>query len=407
MIPSNKPSYSFRDLHAALSHDSRTVDCFERELAVYFDFQYAITFPYGRSALYATLRALGKPKGEVVQPAYNCVVVAHATVTAGHQPVFIDASAAAPNQDADRMVEAVGPRSVAVIPTSLYGIAFDAEGLYGEIRRRNRDACILVDCCQAFGARWDGRLLMHACDGALLAFGIGKPMTTLNGGALLTNRSDLAASVYSFREQYYRSQSIIAAFQRLFYFVASWAALSPSMTALTDFLMNADTPLRRYLRRLRAREEIRLPEDNEVLMLPMQAAIGRQQLHRLSGFMKRRREIAESYSQAFQKLPHLTLLPWGEGSTFAIYTVRLRRPEDRNRIVSMMRKHGVQCDTILNYVIPGLDCYRDMGFTSDPFPHARSWSESVLNLANHPSMTDRQVQMVIRAMQETFGVLYG
>jgi len=407
MIPSNKPSYSFRDLHAALFHDSRTFDRFEQELAANFNFRYAITFPYGRSALYATLRALDKPKSEVVQPAYNCVVVAHATVAAGHQPVFVDASTATPNQDADRMVEAVGPRSVAVVPTSIYGMTFDAEGLCSEIRHRNRDACILVDCCQALDARWDGRLLMHAGDGAFLAFGIGKPMTTLFGGALLTNRHDLASSVYLFRDRYYRSPQITAAFQRLFYFVASWVALSPSMTVLTDFLMNADTSLSRYLRRLRAREEIRLPEDNDVLMLPMQAAIGGQQLRRVSDFMKRRKEIAESYNHAFQKLPYLALLPWGEGSTFAIYTVRLRRSEDRDRIVSMMRKHGIQCDTILNYVIPGLDCYHDMGFTSDPFPNARSWSESVLNLPNHPSMTDKQVQMVIRAMQETFGALYG
>jgi dTDP-4-amino-4,6-dideoxygalactose transaminase len=407
MIPTSKPTFALADLHAVLFPDAHAVGFFERELAERFNFQDAIAFPYGRSALYAALKALNCPEGEIVQPAYNCVVVAHATVAAGHRPVFVDTSDSDPNQDMDRMVKAIGPTTVAVIPTSIYGVSFDAEGLCEDIRNRNRGACILIDCCQALDARWQGRLLMHSGDGALLAFGIGKPMTTLYGGALLTNRSDLAAAVRTFRDLTYRPPQQIAAFQRWFYLIASWAALSTVMTYFTDFLFNADTPLRRYLWKLRAREAIRLPEDNDVLMLPLEAAIGRRQLERVSGFMARRREIAGFYNEAFGKLPNLELLPWEEGSTFAIYTVRLKKPSDRDHIIAIMRRSGVQCGTILNYVIPGLECYQERGFSAEAFPHARAWSASVLNLPNHPSMTDRQVQTVIRVMEETFGALYG
>jgi dTDP-4-amino-4,6-dideoxygalactose transaminase len=281
------------------------------------------------------------------------------------------------------------------------------ETMREDIRRRNRDACVIVDCCQAFDARWGGNLINHAGDGALLAFGIGKPMTTLYGGALLTNRRELATAVRTFRDLTYRRPGSMAVFRRWFYFMASWAALSTAMVSLTDYLINADTPLSRYLWKLRARETIRLPENNAVLMLPMEAAIGRSQLERLSQFMTRRREIAAQYNEAFKKLPNIKLLNWNEGSTFTIYTIRLKRPLDRPRVASLMRKKGVQCDTILSYVIPGLECYQEIGFSAKDFPHARAWSESVLNLPNYPHMTDKQVQKVIRTMEETVGELYG
>ncbi|MGA2332879.1 MAG: DegT/DnrJ/EryC1/StrS aminotransferase family protein [Syntrophales bacterium] len=407
MIPAGRPNYSYRELKASVIHSGGVIEDFERELASHFGVRHAITFPYGRSALYAALKALNRPEGEVVQPAYNCVVVAHATVAAGHRPVFVDTSVSDPNQDMERMVKAIGPETVAVIPTSIYGVTFDAEGLCEEICSRNRGACILIDCCQALDACWEGNLLLHAGDGALLAFGIGKPMTTLYGGALLTNRPELAAAVRAFRDRTYRTPRQIVAFRRWFYFIASWIAMSTAMTSFTDYLINADTSLSRYLWKLRAREAIRLPEDNDVLMLPLEAAIGRRQVERVSGFMARRGDIAGRYNEAFRKLPNLELLPWEQGSTFAIYTVRLKKPSDRDHVIALMRRGGVQCGTILSYVIPGLECYQERGFSAEAFPHARAWSESVLNIPNHPSMTDRQVQTVIRVMEETFGVLYG
>ncbi len=406
MIPTNKPSYALADLYAALFHDPRAVELFEDELTQRFDFNDAIVFPYGRSALYAALKSLNCPAGEVVQSAFNCVVVAHATIAAGHRPVFVDATASSPNQNADQMVQAVGRETVAVIQTSIFGMTFDTEGLCGEIRRRNSNACILIDCCQALDARWQGRLLMHSGDGALLAFGIGKPMTTLYGGVLLTNRPDLAAAVRTFRNRTYRQPGSIAVFRRWLYFIASWAALSPALLSLTDYLINADTPLSRYLWKLRAREAIRLPKNNDILMLPLEAAIGRSQLKRVSQFMTRRREIATQYNEAFGQLPNIEIPCWNEGSTFTIYTIRLKQPLDRPRVISLMRKKGVRCDTILSYVIPGLACYRERGFSAEAFPHGRAWSESVLNLPSYPLMTDKQIQKVIRTMKETVGTLY-
>ncbi len=168
MIPRARPSYHWTDLRAAWRASLDEVERFESALASYFNLSHAITFPYGRSAIYACLKALALAGGEVVQPAYNCVVVAHATMAAGCRPVFVDAQSHSPNQDHQAMVEHVGPQTVAVLPTSIFGIPFDAKALCEAIRSRNPKALILMDCCQCFDARWQGeRLASQANDHSL------------------------------------------------------------------------------------------------------------------------------------------------------------------------------------------------------------------------------------------------
>ncbi|CAG0945639.1 partial dTDP-4-amino-4,6-dideoxy-D-glucose transaminase, partial [Anaerolineae bacterium] len=133
MIPRVHPTYTFADLRAALFPARDAVARFESALAAHFGMNYALVFPYGRSAIHAALCALGG-RGEVVQPAYNCVVVAHATVLSEHRPVFVDCQSDDPNQDADAMIDAVNAQTTAVIPTSIFGMTFDAPSLIAAIR---------------------------------------------------------------------------------------------------------------------------------------------------------------------------------------------------------------------------------------------------------------------------------
>lgn len=399
MIPRVRPSYSLADLGAALRAGPHSLRDFEAALASHFDKRHALLFPYGRSAIYSCLRAMGLEGSEVLQPAYNCVVVAHATVMAGCQPRFVDTLPDSPNQDPAAMIEQVGPQTGAVIPTSIFGVPFDAPTLVEEIRRRNPRALILIDSCQAFDATWQGQRLSDVGDAALLAFGIGKPITALYGGALLTDRDDLAQAVRTYQETHFRRAGTSSIVQRWFYFLASWLALSGPMVGLTDWLEHTDTPLRRYLLTLRSREAIRLPADNEVTMRPLEAAVGLSQLRRVEYFLARRRAIGQRYNEVVARLPGLQPTAWGEGASYAIYALRVREPAQRLRLLAALRQAGVQGDTVLSYVVPALACYSERGHAPQDFPQAQAWAETVVNLPNHPTMGEGQVRQVIEALQ--------
>ena len=404
MIARTKPSYTGTELRAALCAESNETMRYEMELAEFFEVRHAIVFPYGRSAIHATLRALGL-RGEVVQPAYNCVVVAHATVLADCQPVFVDSLPNDPNQDPQAMTDAVTGRTVAVIPTSTFGWSFDADALCASIRRRNPNAVILMDCCQAFDAQYDGKMLAQMGDVALLAFGIGKPTTALFGGALLTNRDDIAVRVRAYCDQNYRLPTLAVTAYFWFYFFATWIALADPFVGLTDWLEQNDTPLRRYLFRLRSRNSIRLPSNNQIHLTSMQAGIGRVQLDRALALSSRRCEIATRYNAELAKLNGFENEAWIPGSSFAIFAARLRLPERRAAFLDQLRINGVQGDTVLSYVVPALECYKEMGFRGDIYPNALDWSQRVINLPVYPALTDKQVKRVCLALEKASEVL--
>lgn len=407
MIPRVRPSYAWSDFRAAFFAKNNAVVAFEQELAAHFGLKHAIAFPYGRSALYAALKALNRPAGEVLQPAYNCVVVAHATVCAGYRPVFVDTQPNDPNQNPEAMLQQVNRNTAVVIPTSIFGVPFDASTLFREIRNRNPEALVIVDYCQAFDATWPGTAIQEQGDAVLLAFGIGKPMTTLFGGALLTDREDIHKTVRGYRDATFQTPSRTQIIGRWGYFLASWIALSDRMVGFTDWMEHAETPLRRYLLSLRSRESIVLPADNTTLMMSTEAGIGRSQLRRVGQFLNRRREIAQRYADGLQGLPDLELLCWPNGSSYAIYAVRVRHAEDRTRILTALRRKGIQGDTVLNYVVPALGCYAQLGYSGEAYPHAADWSARIINFPNHPTMTDAQVTHVIHALRSALGAGQG
>lgn len=397
MIPRVRPTYTRAELRAALFPLQDAVEEFERELAASFGMKYALAFPYGRSAIYATFRALDF-SGEVVQPAYNCVVVAHATVLSGNRPVFVDCQSGDPNQDADAMIRAVNSNTTAVLPTSIFGIPFDAHSLVAAIRRKNPRAFILMDCAQSFSVRSQDAMIAAQGDAAILAFGIGKAMTTLLGGALLTNRDDVAQTVRNYRDRSYRVPGRLRSLGRFIYFVASWIALTGYGVYASDYIERPGMLQARFLKSLRSRESIRLPGDNQTLMTAHEASIGRTQLPRLSGFIRRRQEISALYRCALHSASGVRLLDWPQGATHTIYALRLDDPSRRTQLLEGLRRRGVQGGTVLDYVVPDLDCYREHGKLSE-FPNARAWACQVLNLPNHPTLSDEQVAFCAAALR--------
>jgi len=403
VIPRARPSFTAEELLAAFLPGRAAPARFEAELATHFGMAEAILFPYGRSAIHAALAVLAPPGGEVVQPAYNCAVVTHATVCAGMKPVFVDTGRDDPNQDPAAMAAAVSERTSAVVPTSIFGLSFDAAALVAAIRKRNPRALIVLDCAQSFDATSRGSMLARQGDVAVLAFGLGKPMTTLYGGALLTDRAEFAEPLRRYRDEFGRRRNPVEVASRYAYLFASWIALLPAVVPVTEWLEQADTPLRRHLLRQRSRDTIALPRDNEARTLAMEAAVGRRQLRRVRAFVARRRDIGRVYAERLAGLGGLELIDWGNESCAAIYAARLRDPAARPALLASVRRQGVQGGTVLDYVIPGLPCYRAAGHDPAAFPRAGAWAAGVVNFPNHPSMSACEVERVVRAVRRACG----
>ena len=81
---------------------------------------------YGRMALYFILKAFEFPAGsEIIVPALTFWVVPEIVRVAGLVPVFADVDPATFPLSPEAMAGAITPRTVAVLPTHLYGMPCD------------------------------------------------------------------------------------------------------------------------------------------------------------------------------------------------------------------------------------------------------------------------------------------
>ncbi|MFH1515790.1 MAG: DegT/DnrJ/EryC1/StrS family aminotransferase, partial [bacterium] len=110
----------------------------------------------GASAIYASLRAIGKPGSYVALPSHICPSVPSAVIHAGYQPWFVDIDMKNFNLNCSFLNSAPG-NTVAIIAPHIYGHPLDMDEL---VDFKNERGIILIeDIAQAAGESVNGRLL--------------------------------------------------------------------------------------------------------------------------------------------------------------------------------------------------------------------------------------------------------
>ena len=171
MIPRFKPWLDCREFVAIFRRNHGAVEKFEHEFAKEFQAVDAVAFPYGRSALWAFLQAVGVRDAEVVMPAYSCSVVAHAISLSGNQPRFLDIRLSDYNMDLDLLPAVINENTRAVIATHIFGYPLDLDRVKSIVAeaedKYGTKIWLIQDCAHSFGANWDGSLVGLSGDAAL------------------------------------------------------------------------------------------------------------------------------------------------------------------------------------------------------------------------------------------------
>jgi dTDP-4-amino-4,6-dideoxygalactose transaminase len=116
----------------------------------------------------------------------------------GLVPVFVDIDLGTYDVRVDRLAEAVGPRTRAIVLAHTLGNPFDLDAVTA--LAAEQDLFLVEDNCDALGARYRGRLTGTFGDLATLSFYPAHQMTTGEGGCVLTNRGPLGKIVESLRD---------------------------------------------------------------------------------------------------------------------------------------------------------------------------------------------------------------
>jgi len=139
-----------------------------------------------------------RPGDEVVTLAAGFPTTVNPIVQLQLVPVFVDVIIPTYNVDVSQLEEALSPRTRAVFLPHTLGNPFDLAAVTDFCRQR--DLWLVEDSCDALGATYGNRLVGSCGDIATFSFYPAHHITMGEGGAVVTNNSELKKLIASFRD---------------------------------------------------------------------------------------------------------------------------------------------------------------------------------------------------------------
>ncbi|MDF1881318.1 aminotransferase class I/II-fold pyridoxal phosphate-dependent enzyme, partial [Sulfurimonas sp. MAG313] len=172
-------------------------EAFEKALCDYTGALYAITFNSATSALMGAYSIAGIGKGdEVITSPISFVATSNMLVALGAVPVFCDVKLDG-NIDETMIEKLITPRTKAIVPIHFSGKAVSLKKIQ-EIATKYK-LIVIEDACHALGSETDGKKIGSISDMTIFSFHAIKPITTGEGGAVLTNNEEYASKLRRFR----------------------------------------------------------------------------------------------------------------------------------------------------------------------------------------------------------------
>ena len=168
----------------------------EKAFAERFGVRYAIAHANGTVTLQSALLAAGVGVGdEVIVPPLTAAATGLAVIHANAVPIFADIDTETFTIDVEDIRRRITPRTKAIIPVAIYGLAPDLDPIM-ELARRH-DLTVIEDDAQCFLGYYQGRLVGSIGHFASFSFQASKHLTCGDGGILITDDADLAAKARS------------------------------------------------------------------------------------------------------------------------------------------------------------------------------------------------------------------
>jgi dTDP-4-amino-4,6-dideoxygalactose transaminase len=395
MIPRLKPYLGKEEFSALFHSHSGSVQNFEENFARKFGVKHALSFPYGRSALWAFFKTMQIRGEEIVQPAYTCSVVAHATVLSDNNPVFVDSSLTDYNMDYDLLAEAITARTRVVIPTHIFGYPMDVERVDKIVRdaekRFGQRIYVIQDCAHSFEAQSNGISVVKAGDGALFGLGISKQITSIFGGMFTTDDDEIAERLRSWRERNFKPADWVRCLQRALYLLAIYPAFNETFYGLVYWLQEKTPIPNRLTKAYHLDEKIHFPPDFQIQMSSVEASVGLAQLNKYAEIQKTRRAIAERYFEELTPPESWIMPPKVEGATYSHYPIRV---PDNRAVMDHAARKGVQLGELIEYSVPHLASYAIYKGQRE-FPNSLYCSRHMINLPIHPGLKPGQIDKII------------
>lgn len=348
-----------RVLSSAVFIGGSEVTDLEEQLADYVGVNHCLTCANGTEAMTLVLMAWDiKPGDAIFLPDFTFFSTGEVVSFRGATPIFVDVDRLTFNIDPAKLEKTiqetakegkVKPR--AIIPVDLFGLPAN----YPEIERiaDRYNLVVLEDGAQGMGGNINGRRACSFGHAATTSFFPAKPLGCYgDGGAVFTNDEGLAELIQSFKvhgkgKNKYDNVRI---------------GVNSRLDAIQAAILKV---------KLKAFVDHELEDVNRVYQL---------------------------YNERLGGIVETPVIPEGYYSSFAQYTIKLAKKEQRNRLQDCLKQQGIP--SAIYYIKPmhKQGAFSDMEFADENFETANELCEVVLSLPIHPYLGDEGIIRVAEAI---------
>jgi perosamine synthetase len=352
---------------------------FEKEFAKYIGCKHAIAVNSCTAALHLALEAIGIREGdEIITSPMTFAATSEVIRYFKARPVFVDIDSTTMNLDVGVLENAVkrrcesgnGKRLKAIIPVHYAGYPCDMDAIMALASRY--DLRIIEDAAHAFPTSYKRKMIGTLGDVTCFSFYATKNITTGEGGMITTENEE-----YADRMRIMSLHGISKDAWKRYTAEGSWyyEVIAPGYKYnLTDIA----------------------------------AGLGVAQLRKADAFLKRRKQIADRYHEAFQELNELDLplaVEGKEGTTHSwhLYVIRLnlqRLQIDRNKFIEELKRKGI--GTSVHFIPLHIHPYyrETYGYKPEDFPVAYETYKRIISLPIYAKMSDGDARRVVEAVKD-------
>lgn len=346
---------------------------FEQEFSRYVGSSFALAVNSATAGLHLALEALNIQPGDLlITTPYTFTATAEVTRYLDAHPLFVDIENDSFNIDPNEIEKQLEAHKKtgkikAIIPVHIGGAVCRMDRITQLARAYS--CSVVEDAAHAFPSATDSGFAGTLGDAGVFSFYATKPITTGEGGMVVTDNEEIArrASIMRLhgidREVWDRYQA----------------------KGHTSWKYDIVAPGFKYN------------------MADIAAAIGRIQLRKAERLLRERKKIAAAYRTAFSDLDFLTCPGDHEGHAWHLFIICLDPQKltiDRDRFVEKLMERGI--GTSVHYIpLHMMDYYSNRyNLKPEDFPNALRRYSTCFSLPLYPGLTEEQISYIIESVQD-------
>ena len=344
------------------------ITALEEKLCQVTGAKYAVVVSNGTAALHIAALAAGFKEGdEVIVSSITFAASSNCILYCGARPVFADIDPETYNIAPKAIEQLITPRTKGIVAVDFTGQSVEHDTI-GDICRRH-GLILIEDAAHAIGTTYRGKPVGSIADMTCFSFHPVKTVTSGEGGAVTTNDEALYRRLVRLRTHGITRDR-------------------GEMVHPTDALW--------YNEQVELGFNYRLTD--------IQAALLLSQLDKLPVFAARRQEIVEKYNAAFSGMTELIVQKEIEESQTVrhLYILRLNGERlncDRRQFFDALRAENIYSQ--VHYLpVYWHSYYEKLGYEKGLCPHAEQYYQEVMSLPLYYSLTDDDVEDVIRTVKK-------